>query len=313
MMKFAHFMVFILLFQQVGYQPVSLNVTYNGQVISRVNRSEFSKPYLGEPIIDIEKLNQFMERIDKLVYKEPLDATLDQHFRIVPEKAGQRLSKHLFTEKFYSFMASNQSANMEVPLLSVHPRVTSELLADIRVQQIGNYMTYYNSNNKERSHNIQLAAKAINNAVIFPGETFSFNKVVGKRTKERGYLPAPVIVKGELSEGIGGGICQVSSTLYNAVDRAGVKIVERYSHSRSVPYVPPGRDATVSWYGPDFSFKNTYHQPILIRTKAIQGKVIIKIYSSEAIHVKPKDVPSAPDDLPKEVKIDDGLNTNSTK
>ncbi|MFP3440966.1 VanW family protein, partial [Pantoea sp. SIMBA_133] len=116
--------------------------------------------------------------------------------------------------------------------------------------------THFRKNNLERTSNIELAAEAINNTVVFPGETFSFNQTVGKRTKERGYLPAPIIVKGELSEGIGGGICQVSSTLFNAVDQAGVQIIERYSHSRSVPYVKPGRDATVSWYGPDFSFRN---------------------------------------------------------
>ena len=85
-------------------------------------------------------------------------------------------------------------------------------------------------------------------------------------------MPAKIIVRGEFSEGIGGGICQISSTLYNAVDRAGLKIVERYSHSRSVPYVPPGRDATVNWGGPDFSFKNNYNQPILIRAQALPGQ-----------------------------------------
>src|SRR5690606_24482567 len=112
---------------------------------------------------------------------------------------------------------------------------------------IGQYVTYYNSRNKNRSHNISLAAKSINNYVLFPGEVFSFNKVVGQRTISKGYMRAKVIVRGEFSEGIGGGICQVSSTLYNAADHAGLKIMQRYSHSRSVPYVPPGRDATVNW------------------------------------------------------------------
>ena len=131
-----------------------------------------------------------------------------------------------------------------------------------------------------------LAVKAIDNVVVFPGESFSFNKVVGKRTASKGYMRAPVIVKGELAEDIGGGICQVSSTLFNAVDHTGVQIVERFSHSRKVPYVPPGRDATVSWYGPDFVFKNNLNQPILIKAKISNGNVLVRIYSSESVMSK---------------------------
>src|SRR5699024_7644450 len=106
----------------------------------------------------------------------------------------------------------------------------------------GSYVTYFKETNKERSHNIRLSTEAINNHVVFPNDEFSFNEVVGERTKEKGYMKAPVIVKGELSEDIGGGICQVSSTLFNAVDLKGIQTVERYSHSRSVPYVPQGQD-----------------------------------------------------------------------
>jgi vancomycin resistance protein YoaR len=100
-----------------------------------------------------------------------------------------------------------------------------------------------------------------------------------------------VIVRGEYAEDIGGGICQVSSTLFNAVDNAGLKIVQRFSHSRHVPYIPPGRDATVSWYGPDFEFKNMYNQPILIQARTIGNLLVIKLYSSEVIEYKPKKVP----------------------
>ncbi|CAK6478221.1 putative factor for cell wall maintenance or synthesis [Peribacillus simplex] len=146
-------------------------------------------------------------------------------------------------------------------MLAIHPKVDSEILAEIREKKIGEYRTYFNVNNKNRSNNISLAAEAINNYVVFPGEVFSFNQAVGKRSVEKGYMLARVIVKGEFSEGIGGGICQVSSTLFNAIDNAGLQTVQRYSHTRSVPYVPSGRDATVSWYGPDFSFKNKYNQP----------------------------------------------------
>ena len=85
----------------------------------------------------------------------------------------------------------------------------------------------------------------------------------------------------------------MSSTLFNAADRSGLKILERYSHSKQVPYVPPGRDATVSWYGPDFTFKNKYNQPILIRAKAYPGKMIVLIYSSDEINIEKRKIPSA--------------------
>lgn len=187
--------------------------------------------------------------------------------RIVPGKVGYSLSRKGFKEQFYAYFYGDGPSTIEVPELNVYPKVDSELLSHIRTQRIGQYVTYFNSGNKSRTHNISLAAKAIDNHVVFPNETFSFNKVVGMRTPDKGYMKAPVIVRGELSEGVGGGICQVSSTLFNAVDRAGLEIVQRYSHSRRVPYVPPGRDATVSWGGPDLRFQNKYNQPVLIRAK----------------------------------------------
>jgi vancomycin resistance protein YoaR len=168
------------------------------------------------------------------------------------------------------------------------------LLGNIQSKRIGRYITSFNLSNKERTNNIKLATIAINNTVLFPGETFSFNKVVGKRTAGKGYLRAPVIIRGSFSEDIGGGICQVSSTLFNAVDNAGLHIIQRFSHSRKVNYIPPGRDATVSWYGPDFVFKNKYNQPILIQAKTLGNKLIIKIYSSDVIEYRPKNVPSPP-------------------
>ena len=183
------------------------------------------------------------------------------------------------------------SATIEIPIHPVYPKIDSELLADIRSVRIGRYITSFNSSNKNRSTNIDLAAEAINNHVVFPGETFSFNRVVGKRTVEKGYEKAKVIVRGEYAEDIGGGICQVSSTLFNAVDSAGLKIVQRFSHSRNVSYIPPGRDATVSWYGPDFEFKNIYNQPIIIQARTMGNLLVIKIFSSDVIEYQPKKVP----------------------
>ncbi len=281
--------------------PDDLTVTNNEQKIAVVNRSDFASPFIGKEVIDSDEYQLFLKKIAQDVYVPPVNAQIDKTGKIVSEQIGYMLDKSLFSKKFYEYYYGNEAAELKVPLHPVHPKVDSEILSHIRVQRIGQYVTYFNRRNKQRSHNISLATEAINNHVVFPGETFSFNEVVGKRTRERGYLSAPVIVRGELSEDIGGGICQVSSTLYNAVDHAGLNIVQRYSHSRRVPYVPRGRDATVSWYGPDFVFKNDLNQPILIQAKIYGGSMIVYILSSDAIENEQRKVPGAPVKLPKEI------------
>lgn len=283
---------FMLLYQQVNPAPNSLYITKDGQSVSIIDRSAFSFPYPGLPILNIHKYNQFLDNLEKQISIEPENATLDQYGNIIPERVGTRLYRQAFTEQFYAYYFGHKTVKMEVPMLSVYPKVDSELLGNIRSKRIGRYITSFNSQNKKRTTNIQLATKAINNYVVFPGETFSFNRVVGKRTVAKGYLRAKVIVRGEYAEDIGGGICQVSSTLFNAVDNAGLQIVQRFSHSREVSYIPPGRDATVSWYGPDFVFKNKYNQPVLIQAKTLGHLLIIKLYSSDVIEFTPRKVPN---------------------
>lgn len=297
------YLTMLLLFVHQVIAPSNLVVTYKGETIASVNPAEYAIPLLDEPILDEEKFKKLIKELEKEIYQEPVNATLDDSGEIVPGKAGHALHRQKFKELFYTSFLNNKSTRIEAPLHNIHPRVDDELLANIRTQQISQYITYFNTNNEERAHNISLAAEAINNHVVFPGKTFSFNKVVGKRTKEKGYLPAPEIVRGEVSEGIGGGICQVSSTLFNAVDRVGVKIRERFSHSKSVPYVPSGRDATVSWYGPDFTFENNLNQPLLIRAKANNGRMMIKLYSSDIIEFTPREVPNASKELIRDKEI----------
>lgn len=279
-----------------------LTVELQGRTIMTVDRIDYSLP--GQTMVDPDKLAKLIEKIDRLTYVPPKNAVIGDSGGIVPEQPGYKLNQDLFAERFYAYFYSRGPERTELIRSKVYPQVDSELLAAIRQKPIGSYATYYNSGNKNRAHNMALASKSINNYVVFPGETFSFNRVVGKRTTERGYLRAPVIVRGELSEDIGGGICQVSSTLYNAIDRAGLQIVQRYSHSRHVPYVLPGRDATVSWDGPDFAFRNPYNQPVLIRSFAGGGTMFVAIYSSDTIDYKPREVPGMSKKLPEEVSVE---------
>jgi vancomycin resistance protein YoaR len=283
----------LLMIQQVIPQA-GLQLTKEGKPFSNINREEYS---VGDPsfyILDTEKFDHLVREMEKQFTVSPKNAKLDQHGNIIPEQLGLSVNRQAFTENFYSFFFEQSTSTLEIPMYPVYPKVDSELLSDIKNIRIGRYITSFNPRNKKRSVNIKLAVEAINNHVVFPGETFSFNKVVGKRTSEKGYEKAKVIVRGEYAEDIGGGICQVSSTLFNAVDSAGLKIVQRFSHSRHVPYIPPGRDATVSWYGPDFEFKNMYNQPILIQARTVGNLLVIKLYSSEVIEYKPKKVPFPP-------------------
>ena len=292
-MFFAWLFTGLLLVQQIIPQA-SLQIRKDGKPISIINREEYS---VGDPnyfILDTKKLEQLVKQLDKNFYVAPKDARLDQDRNIIPEQNGLGIHRQKFIEQFYSYFFEHRTLTFEIPMYPVYPKVDSELLADIRSLRIGRYITSFNPSNKNRTKNIQLSVEAINNHVVFPGETFSFNSVVGRRTSSKGYEKAKVIVKGEYAEDIGGGICQVSSTLFNAVDSAGLKIVQRFSHSRHVPYIPPGRDATVSWYGPDFEFKNMYNQPIIIQARTMGNLLVITLFSSDVIEYQPKKVPFPP-------------------
>lgn len=231
--------------------------------------------------IDKMKLENLMNSLEKEVTVSPINATFDENGQILEGKQGSTLDRHEFKIRFLDAFYKGEEVQLEAPVKAVEPRVSAALLQEISKRRLGSYSTQFNAANKERTINIALSAQAINGTVIFPGEVFSFNKIVGERTKERGYQRAPVIVRGEFSEDIGGGICQVSSTLFNAADQNGIQMIERYTHSRRVPYVPAGRDATVSWWGPDFSFKNLYNEPIVIRSRISKGNLTIEIYTSE--------------------------------
>ncbi|WP_195576240.1 VanW family protein [Paenibacillus sp. 1001270B_150601_E10] len=299
----------LLLLPAQEYQLDTLTIEHQGEVVAHLTDKEYIYPLPSIPLVNDEKLAKLMDDIEKKIERKPVNASLNGAGQIVPEKPGVRLNREAFKEDFYRYIYEHHTPALEVPLVQVYPRVDSEMLSSIKSKLIGAYVTYYNSRNKNRSENIALAAKTINNVVVFPGERFSFNQIVGKRTKDKGYKRAPVIVRGEMFEDVGGGICQVSSTLFNAADRAGLKIVERYTHSRRVPYVPSGRDATVSWYGPDFVFQNSYHEPVLIRAFAQAGQMSVSIYSSELIDHKKREVPSASKKLPEEVRVED-INVN---
>ena len=159
---------------------------------------------------------------------------------------------------------------LEVPLKEAPKKLTDEVLAQV-TDVVAEFKTNFNAGVRDRSNNIRLATGKIDGLLLLPGERFSFNKTVGQRTVQQGFREAPVFINGRHETGIGGGICQVSTTLYNASLFANLKIVERTNHSLPVPYVPLGRDATVNWGAQDLVIENNMATPIVFAAEYTPG------------------------------------------
>ena len=148
---------------------------------------------------------------------------------------------------------------------------------------LGQCTTDFNPGNKGRTTNVLLATDFCNGVILMPGDVFSYNDSVGPRTYERGFKDATVYVGNSAEDGVGGGICQVSSTIYYAALRADLKIVERYAHSRMVTYVPLGEDATVAWGSKDFKFENNTDFPMKVVTSHKTNNLTVKLYGTQMV------------------------------
>ena len=225
-------------------------------------------------------------------YKRPArDAKLEvtnAGVQIVPEQTGRALNvgqtcadlqKHYFAGK----------TDIKATTSKVAPRLVA---ADLSGQDVklGEYTTTFNSGDTGRTVNVRLASDAINGKVLMQNEKFSFNSMTGERTLEKGYRVAHIFVhlpgkeKAEVVDGRGGGVCQVSSTLFNAVRKTNnktdgrLRIVERNTHSLPVTYVPSGLDATVAWPFKDFQFRNTFPHPVYLKTEMSGSRLKISVW-----------------------------------
>lgn len=173
-------------------------------------------------------------------------------------------------------VALSEGTQVDLPLVADAKHVPDEALDKVKTV-IGEFTTHFDAGNISRSSNIKLAAKMLSGRVFMPGEAFGFNETLGKRTKEAGFKEAGVYVSGKHDIDVGGGICQVSTTLYNTVLQAGLKVASRSPHSLPVPYVPLGQDAAVSFPQPDFKFVNTRNEPVALVSEYQPGKLTFKI------------------------------------
>lgn len=232
---------------------------------------------LNIPVTNIKAQAIDIEAIYKDIYKEPVDAYYTTNpYVVYPSSTGVDFNISLDEAKA---LVSNYQAEYSIPLKTLYPNVsTNQIGSEAFPDLLSQFSTSFSSSNYNRSTNIILAAEKINGTVLMPGETFSYNQVVGQRTKEAGFREAAAYLNGEVVQEYGGGICQVSSTLYNAVLYANLDITERSNHYFKPSYVKPGLDATVSWGGPDFKFTNNRNYPIRIACDSSGKNLRIYIY-----------------------------------
>ncbi len=172
--------------------------------------------------------------------------------------------------------AGSVAVKVELPLKEAPKRVTDETLAGI-TDVLATYSTNFSSGNRPRASNIRLAASKLDGVLLMPGEKASFNGTVGRRTLRGGFKTAGVYVNGKHDTGVGGGICQVSTTLYNAALLSNLKILQRSNHSLPVPYVPLGRDATVDYGNLDLVLQNTTPDPIVLTSHYTPGRLTFRV------------------------------------
>lgn len=221
------------------------------------------------------------------VYAQIISEPSDAGFRVenmelveIPHSAGRKIDKGVL-KQIIDELEQKEDTERLLPVTITMPEITSDIATSMLFRdEIGSASTTFSTgtqNGRNRKHNMELATQKINNLVLLPGQEFSFNEVVGPRDAEHGYLLAHVYSGGKVVDGIGGGICQVSTTIYNAVLKADLEVTERRNHSFTVAYVPLGQDATAFYGGTDLKFVNSTRWPIKIFAKVEGNKISITI------------------------------------
>lgn len=218
-----------------------------------------------------------IEKIYNEIHKDPVNAYYTQNpYTVIPSENG--LDFAISLEEARNLLKEEKD-EYSIPLKVLYPSVTTNMIGtEAFPDMLSEFSTKYATSNKNRTTNLILAAKKINGTVLMPGETFSYNKVVGARTISAGYKEAPIYVNGKVEDGLGGGICQITTTLYNAVLYANLEILERSNHQFVPSYASASRDATVVYGAIDFKFKNNREYPIKITCSVANGIANFKIF-----------------------------------
>lgn len=230
-----------------------------------------------------EMLNKYVKNIEKNINKNAIDAKLyvdsNGSINVISSVIGQELDLSKTSENIKKSINDNSFSKVKLVVEKNSPKITTDMLKSVD-SELASHSTTYNNSSPNRAHNIIKAAQSTNDIILMPGEEFSYNKATGPRSKANGYKDAPVIINGKIQNGSGGGVCQVSTTIYNSVLYSGLEITQVRNHSLPSSYAPMGKDATVAYDYLDLKFKNPYKHPIYIYTTAYNGVVSSKIYGS---------------------------------
>ena len=230
-----------------------------------------------------ERAAEELHRIFAFAETPPVDATVevndDGSVNVTESRSGMLLDMPVLMDELDDAATGGGLRTIFVALTPAFPELSTADVENMGLSSLGSqFVTYFDTRNTSRATNIALAAKLVDGAVVEPGETFSLNAAMGPRTANRGFDYAPVIAAdGVLRQGVGGGICQYATTLFNAVFFAGLPVVEREAHSLYISHYPIGRDATVAWGAVDFKFRNDTGRSIMIRSWIDGGALTVAL------------------------------------
>lgn len=229
-------------------------------------------------------LDKFTEKIRIPPKDAKLIVTPEETVMIAESSKGWGVDVEDSYKQLQEIIKQDREPSMKIKMVEIIPKETTNNIRKLKINGVlAKFTTRFNTAKRNRTYNIRVAAAALDGQVIKPGEVFSFNKIVGPRSQEAGYKTALIILNNEFVEDLGGGVCQVSSTLYNALLRADVQILQRSSHSLVITYVPLGQDAAVAYGVKDLKFKNNLPCAIIIKSSVVGNSLTFKLLGDTAL------------------------------
>ncbi|MDO8885317.1 VanW family protein [Candidatus Oleimmundimicrobium sp.] len=258
-----------------------------GELVAFNKTDEFfneRKKVVLKAALDKEKVESYIKEVTQDISKKAEDAKFEiigKKVKIIPSVDGNKIDTAVAYLEIEKVIKSNPPREIILKMKTVKPDLATEEAQAMGIKErVSVFKTYYSAGNAPRVNNIHLLAGTLDEMLVAPGEIFSFNEFVGPRTTEKGYQEAGTIINGEVVPTIGGGVCQVGTTIFNTAFFGGYPIIERSNHSFYISKYPTGRDATVSYGGPDFRFKNDTSAHILIKTSYSNSSVTVSFYST---------------------------------